>query len=154
MVKSYISAIGAVLKNDGVKLQEDTCLLNSLTKACRLQNDIIMTRLPIYRDLLKVLLKYTTNRFAAQPYLEKLYFAMISTSYFGLLRIGEVADSPHAIRAADVQIARNKKKLLFILRSSKTHTKGDKPQLIKINSFPSDMLKQKKLFNYWPYNIL
>ena len=69
-----------------------------------------------------------------QPFLAILYRAIISTGYFGLLRIGEVSCSNNVITARDVQIALNKKKIMFILRTSKTHGKESKPQLIKIIS--------------------
>ena len=38
-IKSYISAIKNVLHDDGVVLNQDTFLLNALTKACKLKND-------------------------------------------------------------------------------------------------------------------
>ena len=38
-VKSYISAIKAVLQDNGIKLQKNQCLLTSLTRACHLTND-------------------------------------------------------------------------------------------------------------------
>ena len=56
-VKSYISAIKAVLLDDGVQLCEDKFLLSSITKACRLVSDHIRTRLPIQKGLLKLILK-------------------------------------------------------------------------------------------------
>ena len=46
-IKCYISAIKAVLKDDGKTLDEDTYLLKSLTKACSLRNDRVYTRLPV-----------------------------------------------------------------------------------------------------------
>ena len=46
-VKSYISAIKAVLREIGIKLNYDQSLILSLTRACRLVNDQIRTRLPI-----------------------------------------------------------------------------------------------------------
>ena len=49
-----------------------------------------------------------------------------------MFRIGEVTASDHIVKAKDVHIAVNKDKLLFILRTSKTHSKGTKPQIIKI----------------------
>ena len=67
-----------------------------------------------------------------QEYLGKLYTAIFSSAYYGLLRIGEIAKGSHPILAKDVQIGLNKKKILFILRTSKTHWKDSKPQLIKI----------------------
>ena len=46
-IRSYISAIKAVLQDDGIILDQDQALLTSLTRACRLQNDRVRTRLPI-----------------------------------------------------------------------------------------------------------
>ena len=40
----------------------------------------------------------------------------------------------HPVLARDIKIADNKKKLKFILRTSKTHWTNSKPQIIKINS--------------------
>ena len=61
-----------------------------------------------------------------------MYQALFTTMYFGLFRIGEVTHSPHVLKAMDVHCAVNKLKMKFILHSSKTHGKGDKPQIIKI----------------------
>ena len=38
-IKSYLSTIRAVLKQDKVKLKEDLFLISSLTRACRIRND-------------------------------------------------------------------------------------------------------------------
>ena len=46
-VKSYISAIKAVLQEDRVEINLNHCLISSLTKACKYQNDFVRTRLPI-----------------------------------------------------------------------------------------------------------
>ena len=69
-----------------------------------------------------------------QPYLVKMYRALFVTAYFGLFRVGELTKSQHMVRACDVHIGTNKRKLMFILRSSKTHGEGDKPQVIKIEA--------------------
>ena len=69
-----------------------------------------------------------------QPYCLTLFSAMFAAAYYGLLRIGEVAKGPHVILAKNVQIGVNKPKLLFMLETSKTHTKGNKPQMVKIES--------------------
>ena len=53
-----------------------------------------------------------------------------------MLRISEVAQGQHGVLAQDVHIGFNEKKLLFILRSSKMHTQGNQPQLVKISSRP------------------
>ena len=52
-IRSYLSAIRATLKNENIKLNEDLFLLNSLTRACKLQNDSYRLRLPIQKPLLK-----------------------------------------------------------------------------------------------------
>ena len=72
-----------------------------------------------------------------QPYLSCLFETIYSTAYFSLLRIGEIAKSPHMILARNTHIGVNKNKILFILTSSKTHTKGDHPQKVKITSTPT-----------------
>ena len=67
-------------------------------------------------------------------YLIKMYHALFVTTYFGLFRIGEVTTSDHVILAKDVHMGKNKKKLMFVLHSSKTHWKDSKPQIVKISS--------------------
>ena len=133
-VKSYISAIRAVLFEVNVELQEDETLLMALTKACKLRNDTIKIRLPIQRGMLAILMNQLNIIYDSQPYLRVLYRAMLITAYFGLFRISKLAKGAHPVLARDVHIGRNKKKMLFILRTSKTHGKGSKPQLIKISS--------------------
>ena len=54
-VKSYISAVRAILMEIGVKLNNEHTQFSSLTKACRLVNDQIKTRLPIQKDLLSAI---------------------------------------------------------------------------------------------------
>ena len=142
-VKSYVSAIRAVLQEVNVTLQEDRVLITALTRACRLRNDIINIRLPIQKGMLVLLLKEVNTIFAEQPYLKDLYRALLSTAYFGLFRVGELTAAPgaHQVLASDVHIGINKDKILFILRSSKTHGKSSSPQLIKITSSRQAQLK-------------
>ena len=52
MVRSYILAIRGVLREIGVKLQENDYLLSSLTKACKLKNDQMVVHLPIHKSML------------------------------------------------------------------------------------------------------
>ena len=132
-IKSYISAIKAILKADGITIKEDQYLLSSLTWACKLKNDIVHIRLPIQKDLLWLMIKTVRNRiYQDQPYLSRLYSAMLSTAYYGLFRVGEISSGSHPILVKDVHIAQNKNKMLFVLHTSKTHRKGNKPQLFKI----------------------
>ena len=135
-VRSYISAIKAVLLQDGVILNEDKFLLNALTKACRYQNDAVRTRLPIRRPLLDLLISRLSQVFDQQPYLLTLYQALFTTAYYGLFRIGELTKSEHVVKARDVHVALNKMKMMFILRTSKTHWSDTKPQIVKISSEP------------------
>ena len=133
-VRSYISAIKAVLREDNITLSEDKYLLSSLTKACRFINDKVQTRLPIQKGLLRIILNSTLNGFmeCGQVYLAHLYRALFASAYYGMLRVGELTSGTHPVLAVDVHIAQNKNKILFILRTSKTHWKDNKPQLVKI----------------------
>ena len=112
-------------------MQPNQFLLSSLTRAFKLKNDVISTKLPIYRDLLAVLLMEMEN----QPYLSILFRTIFLMAYYGLFHASELSDTPskHTVKACDVQIGFNKEKFMFILRSSKTHGKGAKPQLVKIS---------------------
>ena len=133
-IKSYISAIKSVLHDDGVSISENRLLLNSLIKACKYKNDRVHTRLPIRRNLLKLLLDALDNLYPGQqPYLTILYKAVFVAAYFGMFRVGELTQSIHAVKARDVHIGRNKNKIMFVLRTSKTHWSDVKPQVIKIN---------------------
>ena len=159
-IKSYVSAIRAVLQSDGVNLNEDRVLITSLTRSCRVINDTVRTRLPIQKGMLRVILKQVKIYFKSQPYLTVLYQALFSTAYFGLLRVGEITAGSHPILAKDVHTGRNKNKILFILHSSKTHGKESKPQMVKITSTPLTNKKPKscvgseQVFSYCPYTLL
>ena len=135
-IRSYISTIKAVLADINVTLNENTFLLNSLIKACKLQNNFVQLRLPIYKKMLNMLLKTTKNHYLGkgQVYLGHLYCAMLVARYYGLLRIGEIMAGPHTIKVTDVHIGQNKNKILFVLRMSKTHNKGNKLPLVEIIS--------------------
>ena len=135
-IRSYLSAIRAVLKAEKVELNEDLFLLTSLIRACKLKNDQIHTRLSITRGLLDVLLRKTNQYFReqGQVYLAALYCSLFSTAYYGLLRVGELTSGSHPVFATDVQIADNKKKIKLIFHTSKTHWHGDEPQIIIIKS--------------------
>ena len=136
-IKCYLSAVRAVLKTQGFKLNEDMYLMSALTRACKLKNDVIKLKSPITRGILDSILNTISELFKADAYKRKMYRALFSTAYHGLFRIGEVTQGPHVIKATDVFIGTNKNKVKFILHSSKTHRKGDKPQIVKIKSEPS-----------------
>ena len=159
-IRSYISAIKAVLQEDGEQISENRFLLNSLTRACRLKNDRVRTRLPIKRSLLNLIISNVDNIFnSPQPYLTCLYKALFMTAYYGLFRVGELTSSPHVLKAKDVHIGRNKKKLMFLLHSSKTHGNDKKTQVIKIHGSEYDVTGVKRLGNikkgrHCPFHLL
>ena len=131
-IRSYISAIKGVLREDGMELVENRFLLNSLTNTCKLINDHVRTRLPIQFGMLEILIQKLNQMFAAQPYLLILYRTILITAYYGLFRVGELNKGDHPVKVTDVHIGENKRKALFILRTSKTHWKDSPPQSVKI----------------------
>ena len=155
-VRSYVSAIKAVLMEDGIKISEDAYLLKSLTKACKLCNDRVRIRLPIHQGLLNILLKEIQKMFESngQQYLNVLYQALFCSAYYGLLRVGEITKGSHPVLAPDVHIGQNKKKILFILRTSKTHWRDQKPQIVKITSTERKKEKINKEKLFCPFAII
>ena len=129
-IKSYLSAIHATLKTEGIKINDDQFLISTLTRACKLKNDEITNRLPITKSLLQKIINNINLIFKHSEYDRRLYNALFLMTYHGLFRIGEVTMSQYVIKAKDVLIGKNKKKLKFILHSSKTHTRGDKPRYL------------------------
>ena len=144
-IRSYTSAIKHILVIDGYNWDDKQVMLTTITKSCRLINDAIYICLPIKSRLLDALLFELECHFAIQPYLEKMYKAVFSISYYGLMRISEVAAGAHPVRARDVHVGMNKDKILLLLHTSKTHGKESHPQKIKIHSVYPDLVK-KKLF--------
>ena len=156
-VKSYLSTIRGVLTENGYRLSKDFFLLSSLTWACKLRNDSVLTRLPIHKDLLRLLMDELEHMFALkknQPYMLCLYRAVFATAYHGLFKVGELTASPHSILVQNVHIGVNKNKLPILLESSKTHCKGDLPQIIKINSTPINKNANNHSDKYCPFIIL
>ena len=136
-VKSYISAVKAVLKMHEIQVKEDQYLLSSLTRVCRLKNDQMRTRLPIQKSMLRVILDKTKHYFEStvnQPYLSILYRTLFLTAYFGFFRVSELTAGTHQLLAKNVHIGVNKKKVLFVLHSSKTHGQHMPLQMIKVQS--------------------
>ena len=50
-VKSYISAIRVVLQDDGIELNENKFLLNSLIQTCKFKNNLVRIRMPIKKGV-------------------------------------------------------------------------------------------------------
>ena len=161
-IRTYLSAVRSVLAEHDIIINENLFLINSLTRVCKLKNDHIVTRLPIGKGLLQLLLTEAEKHFLSsskdqQPYLCILYCALLASGYYGLLRVGELTKGPHTILARNVQIGENKKKILFILETSKTDGKESKPQMVKITQRP---IKQEiakpltKLTTCNPFDLL
>ena len=156
-IRSYISAIKKVLTNDGYQWNDNLIALASLTRSCKLVNDCVQMRLPIQCGLLELILfeikRYYNNNRTQQKYLETMYLALFTLGYYGLMRVGELTESPHVLRAENVHMATNKEKLLVVLYSSKTH--WNSPQKIKItanNHYNSS--KQFGQRNFCPFQLI
>ena len=89
-----------------------------------------------------------------QPYLSVMYKALFAISYYGLLRVGEVTCSDHVIKAKDVYAALTKDKLLLVLYSSKTHSKGMRPQKIRITSNFTEKSGFYAKRNFCPFKLV
>ena len=156
-VRSYVSAIKRILIDDGYCWDDNKILLGSLTKACRLVNDQVKIRLPIQCNLLELIL-FEVNRIFGQKnqfYLIIMYNALFALAYYGLFRICELTltESGHAVRARDIHIADNKRKILLVLHTSKTHTRGMKSQKIKIEANIDEKSGSYKKRNFCPFDL-
>ena len=110
-----------------MNLMTNAMLLALITKACKLKNDRVQTRLPIFRNLLELILFEIEQIFCTQVYLSILFKTVFVISFYGLLRIGQVLQSNHVAKAKNACLGVNKDKLLITLYSSKTHDKGSRP---------------------------
>ena len=121
-------------------------------KACCIENDCIRTKLPIHFALFEMLLFELNRKLgSSQVYLCTMYKALFSLAYYGLMRIGELAESKHAVKAANILVGNNKNKILIILYSSKMHRKESAPQQIKISATEST---GKKCRNFCPFTLI
>ena len=131
-VRSYVSAIKHVLKTDGYEWSDEKVLLNTITRSCKLKNDKLKVRLPIQKGLLELILFRIQRKYDNQPYMESMYISAYLLQYYGLMRVGEITDSTHTVKAGNVHESRTSNKLLIVLYSSKTHGRESPPQQIKI----------------------
>ena len=116
----------------------------------------VTTRLPIQCGLLELLLFEIERLYykQPQPFLEAMYKALFALGYYGMMRVGELTLSEHVLKAKDVHMATNKEKLLLVLYSSKTHSKGSRPQKIKITSNRTEKSGQYCHRNFCPFKLL
>ena len=121
-------------------------LFSSITKTCQLENDQVKLRLPIRKRLLEVYLCELQRKLAKlnQPYLEILYITAYLFAYFGMMRVGEITLSDHVIKAKDIYTNKENKQILVILHSSKTHSRADRPQRIKITGHNNNLTVTSK----------
>ena len=153
-VKSYVSGIKKTLLKINYNWDDKQVLLTSLTRACKLKNDMVKTRLPIYCGLLEMILYEVGRMFSKQPYLEILYKTLFALGYYGLLRVGELTHSQHMIKARDVSLGVNKDKILIVLYSSKTHSEGDRPQKVKIVANLQERSERYIHRHFCPFNLI
>ena len=114
-IRSYLSAVRAILKEDGIILNEKSPAL-----------------LRLIADELDDYFLEKKN----QPYLNILYKTILLTGYYGMMRIGEMTktDGDHTLKFRDVHIGSKLEKVSLLFRSSKTHTRNQKLQVVKILS--------------------
>ena len=154
-LRSYISAIKAILRADGYELSMDAVILHALTQGCRLRNDTVSTHLPIQLGLLDLLLFELNRKFGHnQPYLMIMYQTMFAMAYYGLFRIGELAASDHSVKAKDVHISTNKDKILMVLYSLKTHGRESQPQKIRIQACDQGLSSTNKRKFFCPFTLM
>ena len=151
-IRSYISAIKSVLWEDKYELNNNELELRAITRAGRLTNDQLLPRFPIKLRLLEMILFEIKRMFKDQYYLQIMFKTLFAISYYGLLRIGEVADGEHSILARNVHIATNKKKIMLVLYSSKTHDPSSRPQKIKISALK--MNEKDRFKHFCPFNLM
>lgn len=147
-IKAYLSGIRKMLELEDIPLNEDKATVKALVKVCKLENNKVTTRLPINRRMLHAILDQINEHYLdkGQPYLASLYRAMCSMAYHGLLRVSEFTSGEHNIYVKDVTSSVKTKELQLVLRSSKTHGRGEKPKIIR-TPFKADNLK-KSVFQF------
>lgn len=151
-IESYLSGIKYMLGQDGIEINTRTARLRSLIKACKYKNDRVIHRQPISESLLVKLIKQLDEIFSTQPYLKQLYRCMLVMGFYGMLRVGEMASGDHPVLARDIHFNHKLKKVQIILRTSKTHGRGDQPQYVKFNSHDSRVFLYNRKF--CPYQVV
>ena len=153
-VKTYLSAIKRNLIDDKYKWDDSKVLITSLTRACKLNNDTVYTRLPIQCGFLELILFELERIFNDQWYLQLLYQAIYLLGYYGMMRVGELTEGVHVVKACNVHLGVNKNKLLVVLYTSKTHGEADGPQKIKITSNVDEKSGAYRKRHFCPFKML
>ena len=158
-VKSYVSAIKTILKADKYDWKDGKIWLNSLIRVCKISNDTLHCHLPIHKGLLEMILFEIPRIYPEQEYLCKLYQAIITLGYYGLMRISELTKDPkslndHSIKNNNINVGINKQKILIVLYTSKTHDRSTYPQQIKISTCHSQGGRAQRNRFFCPFRIL
>ena len=121
-VRSYVSAVRSILKEDGIKLTHDYQPLISLLQSTKYTTKPSgQIRLPIQWGLVKLIADDMDNHYSGvDSYSNIMLKAILMAGYFGLLRIGEMTDSEsnHTIKFCDVHFERQRSKILMVLHTS------------------------------------
>ena len=120
-----MSTIKTLLKYDDYYLNENRLLLSTMTQACKKQNDRFRCRLPFQKGLFEMLLFEIDRVWPNQVYLIALYRAIFCLAYYGLMRVGELTQGDHPVKACYIHIGMNKDKIMLVLYTSKTHERGN-----------------------------
>lgn len=133
-VGSYMSALRYKLRKDGVEIPDKNFEIASIIRTCKIKNNAVHYRCGISKNMLKELLQTVKKHFLdkGQQYQFVLFRAVFLTAYYGMFRIGEIAQGPHSLKMENVKKSTNKYKYLMILRSSKTHGEGDFPHTVSV----------------------
>ena len=156
-IKSYVSAIKTTLQKDGYQWDNNLLLLSTFTRASSKINDKRTTRLPLKFKVFELFLFEVGRLHSEQPYLEILYKTAYCLAYYGMLRVGEITLSEHMLKARDVHKSDNGKHVKIVLHSSKTHNRGDRPQILVIDAVKNSPFCPVKIITTFaelriPYN--
>ena len=150
----YISGVKAILKSEGIELNIDLPELTALVRACKKNDTELFVRIPTQRSLISGT-RSIRNHFVKckSTIFSKIIQTITVSEYFGMLRIGEMMTGLHPVAASDVLASEANRKLQYILRSSKTHGKSNRSQIVTIIS--SSRTSAEHLLNkHCPYQII
>ena len=89
-----------------------------------------------------------------------MYKAMFAIAYYGLMRVGKLTADlgagrlSHAVKAKNVHVAGNKRKMMIMLYSSKTHGKESRPQKIKITAANEELYAKNSKSFFCPFELV
>ena len=112
-IKSYISAIRAVLSTEGIYITRESFILSALVKARKLANNTLHVRLGISKGLAHMIVDQIEKYFKSKS---QPYSAAIMIGYHGLFRVRELTSGDHPILINNVFMADNKTKIQIVLK--------------------------------------